>query len=315
MFDAKVALGTWSWGSGVNGGDQVFGHHLTQTDLQAVVDSAMANGLNLWDTAAAYGQGSSETILGNCLKAYQRDDYFLSTKFTPRFAGTGDNPVADMLAGSLKRLHTDYVDLYWIHNAEGVEKWTPLIIPLVKAGLIKHVGVSNHNLKQIKRAREILNAGGVQLDAVQNHFSLLHRQSEETGILDYCHQNNITFFPYMVLEQGVLTGKHDATHPFEGDSNRARTYNPMLPKLNELLAKMIELAGQYHVAVADIATAWVIQKGTTPIIGVTKQHYIADTKNAISLKLASADMKSLESLADQANVNTQGSWEHSMNES
>ncbi|HBF75747.1 MAG TPA: aldo/keto reductase, partial [Lactobacillus sp.] len=203
MFDAKVAIGTWSWGSGINGGDQVFGNHLTQTDLQAVVDSAMANGLNLWDTAAAYGQGSSETILGNSLKAYNRDDYFLSTKFTPRFAGSGENPVADMLAESLKRLHTDYVDLYWIHNAEGVEKWTPMIIPLVKQGLIKHVGVSNHNLKQIKRAREILNAGGVELEAVQNHYSLLHRQSEDDGILDYCHQNGITFFSYMVLEQGV----------------------------------------------------------------------------------------------------------------
>lgn len=314
MFDAKVAIGTWSWGSGINGGDQVFGNHLTQTDLQAVVDSAMANGLNLWDTAAAYGQGSSETILGNSLKAYNRDDYFLSTKFTPRFAGSGKNPVADMLAESLNRLHTDYVDLYWIHNAEGVEKWTPMIIPLVKQGLIKHVGVSNHNLKQIKRAREILNAGGVELEAVQNHYSLLHRQSEDDGILDYCHQNGITFFSYMVLEQGVLTGKHDAAHPFEGDSNRARTYNPMLPTLNALLAKMIELAGKYHVAVADIATAWVIQKGTTPIIGVTKQHYIADTKRAISLNLTSDEMKTLETLADQAHVNTQGSWEHSMNE-
>ncbi len=158
-----------------------------------------------------------------------------------------------------------------------------MIIPLVKQGLIKHVGVSNHNLKQIKRAREILNAGGVELEAVQNHYSLLHRQSEDDGILDYCRKNGITFFSYMVLEQGVLTGKHDAAHPFEGDSNRARTYNPMLPTLNALLAKMIELAGKYHVAVADIATAWVIQKSTTPIISVTKQHYIADTKRAISL--------------------------------
>ncbi|WP_369403926.1 aldo/keto reductase [Secundilactobacillus silagei] len=181
MFDAKVALGTWSWGSGKNGGDQVFGNHLTQKDLQAVVDSAMANGLNLWDTAAAYGEGSSETLLGNCLKPYSRDEYFLSTKFTPVFASSGADPVSDMLNGSLKRLHTDYIDLYWIHNSDDVEKWTPKIIPLVKKGVIKHVGVSNHNLDQVKRVNEILNAGGIKLDAVQNHYSLLHRQSEDTG--------------------------------------------------------------------------------------------------------------------------------------
>ncbi|WP_203648850.1 aldo/keto reductase [Secundilactobacillus yichangensis] len=313
MFDAKVALGTWSWGSGKNGGDQVFGNHLTQTDLQAVVDSAMANGLNLWDTAAAYGEGSSETLLGNCLKPYNRDEYFLSTKFTPVFAGSGDDAVEQMLAGSLKRLHTDYIDLYWIHNSDDVEKWTPKLIPLVKKGVIKHVGVSNHNLAQVKRANEILKAGGVKLDAVQNHYSLLYRQSENTGLLDYCHQNGITFFPYMVLEQGVLTGKHDTAHPFEGNSARARTYNPMLPSLNELLAKLIELANNYHVAVADIATAWVIQKGTTPIIGVTKQHYIADTKHAISLSLTPDEMKALETLADQAQVNTRASWEQNMN--
>lgn len=314
MFNAKVALGTWSWGSGKNGGDQVFGNHLTQKDLQAVVDSAMANGLNLWDTAAAYGQGSSETLLGDCLKPYNRNEYFLSTKFTPMIAGSGDDPVGDMLADSLKRLHTDYVDLYWIHNSDDVEKWTPQLIPLVKKGLIKHVGVSNHNLEQVKRAKEILDAGGVKLDAVQNHYSLLYRQSETTGLLDYCHQNGITFFPYMVLEQGVLAGKHDAAHPFEGENDRARQYNPMLPQLNELLAKMIELAAQHHVAVADIATAWVIQKGTTPIIGVTKQHYIADTKHAISLTLTSAEMKALESLADQANVDTRAVWEQNMNQ-
>lgn len=313
MFNAKVALGTWSWGSGRNGGDQVFGNHLTQKDLQAVVDSAMANGLNLWDTAAAYGEGTSETLLGNCLTNYNRNDYFLSTKFTPVFAADSEDAVEQMLASSLKRLHTDYIDLYWIHNSDDVEKWTPKMIPLVKKGVIKHVGVSNHNLAQIKRAKEILNAGGVELDAVQNHYSMLYPQSEETGILDYCHQNNITFFPYMVLEQGVLTGKHDVDHPFEGDSQRARTYNPMLPKLTNLIDEMRSLADKYSGSVADIATAWVIQKGTTPIIGVTKQHYIADTKRALSLHLTDNEMAGLQKLADQAHVDTRASWEQNMN--
>ncbi|MTV81322.1 aldo/keto reductase [Secundilactobacillus folii] len=313
MFNSKVALGTWSWGSGRNGGDQIFGNHLKQADLQAVVDTAMAAGLNLWDTAAAYGQGSSETLLGNCLQKYNRSDYFLSTKFTPVFASDGEDAVDQMLSESLKRLHTDYVDLYWIHNSDDVEKWTPKMIPLVKQGLVKHIGVSNHNLAQIKRAKEILNEGGVELSAVQNHYSLLYPQSQETGILDYCHQNNITFFPYMVLEQGALSGKYNVDHPFAGDSQRARTYNPMLKELTALTDKMSEIADKYSVAVADIATAWVIQKGTTPIIGVTKKEYIADTKRATDLKLTQDEMTSLEDLAAKTHVNTRGHWEANMN--
>ncbi|WP_369404382.1 aldo/keto reductase [Secundilactobacillus collinoides] len=86
------------------------------------------------------------------------------------------------------------MDLYWIHNPTDVEKWTPQLIPLVKSGHIKRVGVSNHNLAQIKRANEILGKAGIQVSAVQNHFSLLYRSSEEAGILDYCLQHDIDFF-------------------------------------------------------------------------------------------------------------------------
>lgn len=80
-----VALGTWSWGAGMAGGDQVFGNHLSGDDLKPVVESAMQQGLNLFDTAYAYGMGASEQILGDLLKPYQRQDYLLSTKFTRKW--------------------------------------------------------------------------------------------------------------------------------------------------------------------------------------------------------------------------------------
>lgn len=106
-----------------------------------------------------------------------------------------------MLEGSLERLGVDEIDIYWIHNALDVERWTPYLIPALKSGKVKAVGVSNHSLEQVKRVNEILGAEGFKINAVQNHFSLLYRNSLDDGLLDYGKQNGITFFAYMVLEQ------------------------------------------------------------------------------------------------------------------
>ena len=103
----SIALGTWSWGAGFAGGDQVFGNNLGVEELKPVFDEAMANGLNLWDSAVVYGMGASETLLSSFTKSCKREDVFISTKFTPQIAGDTENPVADMLAGSLERFATD----------------------------------------------------------------------------------------------------------------------------------------------------------------------------------------------------------------
>lgn len=307
-----IALGTWSWGSGMAGGDQVFGNHLTEDDLKPVVANAMAHGLNLFDTAYAYGVGDSERILGDLLKPYQRQDYLLSTKFTPQMA-QGDNAVADMLAGSLDRLNTDYVDIYWIHNAADVERWTPQLIPLIKSGQVKRVGVSNHNLAQIKRVVAILGAEGIKLSAVQNHYSLLERASETTGILDYCRENDIDFFSYMVLEQGALTGRYNAQHPLPAGSQRAATYNQVLPQLEKLTAAMTTIGAQHHASVAGVATAYAMAKGTVPIVGVTKEKYLADNLQAAQLALTPAEIEQLEQLAAETSIDTHAAWEADMN--
>ncbi|AVW10459.1 aldo/keto reductase [Lactiplantibacillus paraplantarum] len=307
-----VALGTWSWGAGMAGGDQVFGNHLFGDDLKPVVESAMRQGLNLFDTAYAYGVGASEQILGDLLKPYQRQDYLLSTKFTPQMA-SGERAVAAMLAGSLQRLNTDYIDIYWIHNPADIEKWTPQLIPLVKNGQVKRVGVSNHNLAQLKRVNEILGAEGLQASAVQNHYSLLYRSSEEAGLLDYCREHDINFFAYMVLEQGALSGKYDAQHPLPAGSQRAETYNKVLPQLEDLTAAMKQIGTVQDASVAEIATAYAMQKGTIPIVGVTKEKYVADEVKASQLQLSTTDIETLERLATKTGINPQAAWEDAMN--
>lgn len=308
----KLALGAWSWGTGNAGGDAVFGNHLSAEDLKPVFAKAMERGLNLWDTAPVYGDGSSETILGGFIRDMDRRDIIISTKFTPHIAGDSPSAARDMLEGSLGRLNTDYVDIYWIHNPNDVERFTPMLIPLAKEGLIKSIGVSNHNLAEIKRVREILGTEGLRLSAVQNHYSLLHRSSERAGILDYCRENKIAFFSYMVLEQGALTGKFDLAHPFPESSSRAKTYNGMLTELETLIAEMRRIGEHHGASPAQIAVAWARSKGTLPIIGVTKVGQAEEAAKTAEMVLAAEEISSLEELADQTGVSTLRGWEREM---
>lgn len=307
-----IALGTWSWGTGAAGGDQVFGNHLEAEDLKPVFEEAMKNGLNLWDTATVYGMGASEDILGSFTRAFNREDVILSTKFTPQIAGMYGGSMEQMCDASLQRFGTDYIDIYWIHNPADVERWTPDLIPLLRSGKVKSVDVSNHNLSELKRADEILAAEGFHISAVQNHFSLLYRSSEEAGILDYCKGNGITFFAYMVLEQGVLTGKYNVRNPLPQGSGRGETYNKMLPKLDILLYAMKEMADKRNATISQIAIAWAIAKNTLPIIGVTQTKYIAETVAAATISLNSEETTLLENLAAKTGVNTKGAWENPM---
>ena len=308
----SIALGTWSWGTGFAGGDQVFGNNLNAGDLKQVFDTAMKAGLNLWDTAAAYGMGSSESILGEFVKQYPRKDIILSTKFTPQMAGASNRPVEEMLNGSLRRLGTDYIDIYWIHNPSNVTKWTPELIPLLKSGKVKSVGVSNHNLEEIELANNILAKEGCNISAVQNHYSLLYRSSEEAGIIDYCKKHNIAFFAYMVLEQGALSGKYNTRHPLPEGSGRANTYNKVLPQLENLTNAMKEIGDNKNASVAQVAIAWAIAKNTLPIIGVTKTSQIEDALNATKIVLSNQEIEKIEALAVSTGVDTRGAWEKSM---
>lgn len=206
---------------------------------------------------------------------------FISTKFTPQIAGDTENPVADMLAGSLERFATDYIDIYWIHNPAGVEKWTPYLIPLVKSGKVKRIGVSNHNLAQIKRAEEILSAKE-DLPSLPcrtiTACSTVHRRKPVFWTI--ARTLNIDFWAYMVLEQGALSGKYDTTHPLPVGSQRGDTYNPLLPQIEKLVAVMRTVSVKYGITPAQVALAWAIAKGTTPIISVTKPSQVQDALQA-----------------------------------
>lgn len=298
-----IALGAWAWGSGMAGGDQVFGNAFTEEDLKPVFDAAIKAGLNLWDTAAVYGMGASEEILGKFIQSVPREDVIISTKFTPQISNGSE---------TAERLGTDFIDIYWIHNPADVEKWTKELIHLMKNGKVGKVGVSNHTLDEIKLANSILLEEGFKISAVQNHYSLLHRSSEDAGIIDYCNENDIIFFAYMVLEQGALSGKYDTTNPFPEGSDRARVYNPVLPQIETLIGSLKEIADKHDATVAQIAIAWAIAKHTLPIIGVTKGRQVEDAVKASKIVLSKEEMNRMEELAKYADIQTIREWEKPM---
>lgn len=304
-----IALGTWSWGVGTGGGDQVFGNNLTAENLKPVFDLAIQSGLNLFDTALVYGMGSSEKNLGELIKQYAREDLILSTKFTPQLAQKVVNPMEEMLNQSLVNLQTDYIDIYWIHNPADAPQWVSGLIPLLKSGKVKKVGVSNHNLEQIKEANAIIEKDGFKISAVQNHYSLLYRYSEEAGIIDFCKENNILFFAYMVLEQGALSGKYNTKNPLPEGSGRAKAYNPILSQLEELINAMKKIGYKKNATVAQIAIAWAIAKNTLPIIGITKIKQVGEAVCASKIILTSQEIEEIEALAAKTGVDARGWWE------
>ena len=309
---AKIALGTWAWGAGAFGGDAVFGSNTDVENLKPVFEAAMKAGLNLWDTAAVYGMGESEKILGTFVASEKREDVEVSTKFTPQLAEVYENSVEKMALASIERMGCDYIDIYWIHNPMDVERWTPGLIPLLQSGKVKRVGVSNHNIAEIRRANEILGEAGFKVSAVQNHFSLLYRSSEKGGVLDYCKENGIEFWAYMVLEQGALSGKYNKENPLPEESDRGKKYNPVLPQLEALTNEMTAIGKKYGASCSQIGIAWAIAKGTLPIIGATKERHVVEAAEAADIELTAEEVARLEALADATGIDTRGGLEHTM---
>ncbi len=309
MILPKIALGAWAWGN-----DGTFGNNLTEESIRPIFDIAMENGLNLWDTAYAYGMGTSEKVLANFLKGLPRKSYLISDKFTPQCADTSSKTaMRDMIEKQLALMNLDRFNIYWIHNVWDAPKWTEELAKYFEGkDNVPMLGVSNHNLAEIRQADEILRSHGLKLSAVQNHYSLINRSSEDSGILDYCHANGITFFAYMVLEQGALSGKYDTAHPMPAGSARAETYNPVLDKLEILNAELKKLADRYHVGTAQIPVAWAIAKGTLPIIGVTKTSHVEDAVKAANVTLTEEETTTLEKLADSLEINAIRFWEKVM---
>ena len=300
-----VMIGTWAWGPGFNGSKNVFGKSYDESVLRETFEKATNLGFLKWDTAAVYGMGSCEKLLGGFING--REDVFLSTKFFPDKkykAGSFTKSFEE----SMERLRLKSADLFWLHAPKNIEKNLSEAVPLMKEGRIKSVGISNVSMDDIKTAEKYLEKNGLKLGAVQNHFSLL--RNDQQPIIDYCNSKGIQYYAYMVLEQGALAGRYNAKNHFPTFSMR----NFAIPKskfkkIEDLLNMMKTIADKYGIDESQIPILWVIAKGAIPIIGITKPVYAEKLSDALRVTLSDEEVNSLTAEAKKTGIRQQGSWE------
>lgn len=308
MNDRNVMLGTWAWGDYSS-----FGREYSEAELLSVFNRAVSEGFTMWDTAYVYGYGKSEKLLGKFLKTLKRDEYIVSDKFTPYHAKDfPGSPVRLMAEESLKNLGLGNLDIYWIHNPMKFREWIPAMAELKKEGIVKSIGLSNFSLSEIKEAEGMLQDYGVPVYGVQNHYSLLCRSSETSGIIDYCNSKGIIFFSYMLLEQGALTGHYTAGSAFAEGSGRGKNYNKVLGRYDELNRRLCSIAERYGISQTALLIAWGMAKGTVPIVGVTRERYIDDIIAAAETRLGAEDILQMEEAAAESGLRTIRVWEKEM---
>ena len=304
-MNKEVMIGTWAWGPGFNGSKQVFGNNYDEEILRETFEGAVNLGLTRWDTAAVYGMGSCEKLLGKFING--RDGIFISTKFFPdkKFR---KGALEKSFHESMTRLNLKSADLFWIHKPNNLTKNLQEAVPLLQDGRIRSIGISNVSLKDIRTAEDILSREGLSLGAVQNHFSLL--RNDQQPLIDYCNSKGITYYAYMVLEQGALAGRYNATCPFPLLSMRRLAFpKSKFRKIESLLKLMEQTALKYNIDKSQIPVLWVIAKGAVPIIGITKPVYAERLAEALQVDLTPEEIEQLTSEAAATGIRQQGSWE------
>lgn len=304
-MNKEVMIGTWAWGPGFNGSKQVFGNNYDEEILRETFERAVNLGLTRWDTAAVYGMGSCEKLLGRFING--RDGIFISTKFFPdkKFR---EGALEKSFHESMTRLNLKSADLFWIHKPNNLTKNLQEAVPLLQDGRIRSIGISNVSLKDIRTAEDILSREGLSLGAVQNHFSLL--RNDQQPLIDYCNSKGITYYAYMVLEQGALAGRYNVTCPFPLLSMRRLAFpKSKFRKIESLLKLMEQTALKYNIDKSQIPVLWVIAKGAVPIIGITKPVYAERLAEALQVDLTPEEIEQLTSEAAATGIRQQGSWE------
>lgn len=304
-MNKEVMIGTWAWGPGFNGSKQVFGNNYDEEILRETFERAVNLGLTRWDTAAVYGMGSCEKLLGKFING--RDGIFISTKYFPdkKFR---EGALEKSFHESMTRLNLKSADLFWIHKPNNLTKNLQEAVPLLRDGRIRSIGISNVSLKDIRTAEDILSREGLSLGAVQNHFSLL--RNDQQPLIDYCNSKGITYYAYMVLEQGALAGRYNVTRPFPLLSMRRLAFpKSKFRKIESLLKLMEQTALKYNIDKSQIPILWVIAKGAVPIIGITKPVYAERLAEALQVDLTPEEIEQLTSEAAATGIRQQGSWE------
>lgn len=281
---------------------------LDEPESRPLIRQALEAGLNFFDTADMYSVGVSEEILGRALKEFgpSRDRLVIATKV---FNAMGDDPnqrglsrkhIFHAIDDSLRRLQTDYVDLYQIHRfdpATPMEETLEALADVVRAGKALYVGASSMWAWQLAQMLSLAGQRGwPRFVTMQNHYNLLYRE-EEREMIPLCRAEGLGLIPWSPLARGVLARKRQAdTVRSRTDDFATRLYGGTAEADDKVIARVQTLAAAHGVPPARIALAWLLHKPgvTAPIIGASKPQHLEDAIAAVGLKLTADEIKKLE---------------------
>lgn len=294
---SRICLGTMTYGS-----SKWRSWVLDEEESRPFFKRAIEAGINFFDTADMYSVGMSETVVGRAFREYtRRDDIVIATKvFFPMGPGVNDKGLSrkhimQAIDASLRRLNTDYVDLYQIHRFDyetPIEETLEALHDVVKSGKALHIGASSMFAWQFAKMLNTQSRNGwTRFVTMQNHYNLIYRE-EEREMIPLCIDEGVGVIPWSPLARGRLAGKRE-TEREKTDDYATSLYNEAD---NVVVDRVVELAKRRNVKPAQIALAWILHKPgvTAPIVGASKMYQLEDAIAAMEIALSAEEIKFME---------------------
>lgn len=299
---SRICMGCMGFGDARNG------QHtwtVNETLSREIIKSGLELGVNFFDTAIGYQSGTSEQYLGRALQDFaKRDEVIVATKFLPRTTEeidrgiTGQQHIEKLLDMSLHNLGMDYVDLYIYHMWDYATPLYDIMEGLnnaVKAGKIRYIGISNCYAYQLAQANALAEKENfAKFISVQGHYNLIFRE-EEREMAKLCAENNIAMTPYSPLAGGRLAKLPDETSKrLQEDSYARFKYDATAKQDSVIIHRVADLAEKHGVSMTEISLAWLLNKVTAPVVGMTKLHHIEGAAKAVDFILNNDELAFLE---------------------
>jgi len=306
MKVSRLCMGTMTYGKPT----ERWQWALNEEQSRPFIKNALELGINFFDTADIYSLGASEEVVGNALKDFaRRDEVVIATKVfnpmsqDPNDSGLSRKHIMSSIDSSLRRLKTDYVDIYQIHRWDyntQIEETMEALHDIVKAGKARYIGASSMYSWQFAKALYTSDLHGwTRFVSMQPHYNLIYRE-EEREMIPLCQDQKIAVIPWSPLARGLLTGKRSKER---NETIRARTdeFGKKLYSADsdfDIVARLTEIATQRKLPDAQVALAWMLSKPavTAPIIGASKPGHLEDAVAALSVKLTQNEITQLEEL-------------------
>jgi 1-deoxyxylulose-5-phosphate synthase len=300
---SRICLGCMSYGEGSRGGHP---WALDEESSRPFYKQALDAGINFFDTANVYSGGTSEEFLGRALHdlGVNRDEVVIATKVSgpmrtgPNAVGLSRKAILAEVDHSLRRLGTDFIDLYQIHRLDRrtpMEEMLEALHDVVKAGKVRYLGASSMWAWEFSKALYLAEANGwTKFVSMQDHYNLLNRE-EEREMLPLCIDQGVGVIPWSPLARGRLARPWDeVTERSQRDPFGSTLYDEATDRV--IVDRVAEVAGARGVPMAQVATAWMLSRPavTAPIIGATKPHHIDDAVAAVDLVLSEDEIARLE---------------------